>query len=326
VLACTSPTPPAPELTVPRTTGHCKCEHDVGTDAIVPQASAPQQKAGPSTGTAKDSKPAAVTQRAEQGKLKKKENASGPAAAGAIPKIVIKQGGQAMSSASEKRAVPPVPLTPAQEAATQELRKGLWSVVERWLAARAALAGDGLDRFKSEIKRLCQLLVFDEYKQSQHDVHDCFDEQLCEARDKGSMRCETTSTSYSFRVPANHPRPPPKLLFEATTWIFSADSVMGKTRKGIQDLRWKTEVDLAGVISLSFFSQSMEPCYEEIEAGVLEQLKSTLNTELTVSELGVLLIIAGFCCRGQAAWIDVQDICFWSHNFSLPELQYAQRH
>ena len=293
------------------------------------QASVAQQKAAAPayTGPPKDNKPAAVT-RGATGVVKPKSKDTPPpsaAAGGAIPKIVIKQGGQAVA-ATEKRAAtaPPVPLTSAQEAATAELRKGLWQALERWLAARAMLPGDGQDKFKSEIKRLCSQIVFDEFKQTVHpDQHHLFDSQLSAEFDCGSMRRETTYTRFGFRVPAHHPRPPPPMLFESTTYIFSADSVMGKTQKGIKDLRWKTEVELAGVLSITFHTQSME-IYEDIELEVLEQLKNTLHTELTLSELAVLLIVAGLCCRGAAAWVDVQDLCFWSNNLTLPELQPAQ--
>lgn len=275
----------------------------------------------PGAHAAKDKAAAA---RATAGKLKKDNAPVVSTGDNKLPKIIIKQGGQAMAP-SEKRAAPPppVPLTAAQESATQELRKGLWTAVERWLAARALLPGEGQDKFKSELKRLCQLIVFDEYRASTHDDQKCFDEQLGEQRDNGSMRRETTFTRFGFRVPANHPRPPPPVLFQSTTHIFSADSIMGKTRNGLKDMRWKIEMEVSGLFSLSFHTQSME-VYEDIEADMLEQLKTTLSTELTLSELGVLLMIAGLCCRGAAAWVDVQDICFWSHNFTLPELQLAQ--
>lgn len=241
-----------------------------------------------------------------------------------MPKIIIKQGGQALAPPEKRLSAPLVPLTPAQDAATTELRKGLWAIVERWLAARASLPGDGQDKFKSEIKRLCQLLIFDEYKQTQHLDQQCFDGQLSEEYDRGTMRRETTYTKFGFRVHANNPRPPQHMIFEASTYIFSADSVMGKTQRGLKDLRWKTEVDLSGVFSMCFHTQSMD-VYEDIETDVLEQIKTTLNTELTLSELGVLLIIAGLSCRGVPAWVEIQDLCFWSHNFTLPEMQNAQR-
>jgi len=271
----------------------------------------------------KDSKAAAAAAAAAaaRGATKNKKDAPvpPPGAAGSIPKIIIKQGGQALAPV-ERRSVPLVPLTPMQELATNELRKGLWAVVEQWLVARATLPGDGQDKFKSEIKRLCQILVFDEYKQTQHLDQQCFDAQLGADFDRGTMRRDTTYTKFGFRVHVNNAKPPPHMMFEASTYIFSADSVMGNTQRGVKDLRWKTEVDLVGVFSMCFDTQSMD-VDEDIEADKLQQLKMTLNTELTVSELGVLLIIAGMCCRGVAAWVDVQDLCFWSHNFTLPELQ-----
>lgn len=219
------------------------------------------------------------------------------------------------------------PLTQAQETVTTEVRKGLWATVERWLAARAKLPGDDQDkcqdRFKSEIKRLCQMFVFDEYKQSQIQDQHCIGEELSDERDHGSMRREITNTKFGFRVSASHPRPPPPLIFEATTHIFSADSVFGKTQQGLKDVKWKMEVVLEGIFALTLNTQSME-MHEDIDLGTLEQLRSTLNTELTLSELGVLLMIAGLCCKGVAAWVEVQDLCFWSHNFTIPELQFAQ--
>lgn len=239
-----------------------------------------------------------------------------------IPRIVIKQGGQQMTT-TERRMAAPLALTAAQETTTGELRKGLWAAVERWLAARSMLPGDGQDRFKSEVKRLCQMLVFDEYKQAQVAEGQCLDAQLGPDGDGGSMRRELTYCKFGFRVPANHPRPPPQMVLEANTYIFSADTVMGKTRKGIKDLRWRIQLDLAGVLSLSFNTQSME-VEEDIETSVLEQLKSTLNTELTLPELGVFLLIAGLCSHSAAAWMQVENVCFWSHNLTLPEFQHAQ--
>jgi hypothetical protein len=240
-----------------------------------------------------------------------------------IPKIIIKQGGQTMAPI-ERRVVAPPALSAQQEAVTSEVRKGLWASVERWLAARWALGGDGHEKFKSEVKRLCQLLMFEEYKHTQEEDTECFDEQLRAERDNGSMSREVTYCRFAFRVPQNHPRPPPPLIFEATTHIFSADTVIGKTQRGLKGMRWKTEIELEGILSLSYNTQSME-VEEAIEADVLEQMKNTLNTELTVSELGVFLLIAGLCSRGVSAWGDVQDFCFWSHNFTLPEFQNAQK-
>ena len=46
-----------------------------------------------------------------------------------------------------------------------------------------------------------------------------------------------------------------------------------------------------------------------------------LDTPLSPSELAVLLMLAGNACRGAAAWNDVEDVCFWSNNFSLPEIR-----
>jgi len=274
-------------------------------------------------GVGKDNK-TAPTVRAGTANLKGKPT-PGSAAPGAdkIPKIVIKQGGQAV--APERRPAAPVPMTPAQEAATGELRKGLWLAVEKWLAARAALPGDGQDRFKSELKRLCQQLVFDQYSQSQReeDGHLEHDPELGALGDGATMTRESTVCKFGFRVAANHPRPPPPMILEATTYIFSAESVMGKTRKGIKDLRWRTELELAGILSISFDSQTMQ-VDEDVDAELLQQIKNTLATELTLSELGVLLLIAGLCCRSQAAWYLVEDVCFWSHNFTLPEFQSAQ--
>jgi hypothetical protein len=234
-----------------------------------------------------------------------------------IPKIVIKQGGHPVSARS-------IPLTPQQEQTTTELRKGLWASVERWLVARAVIAPDSQDqaKFKGEVKRLCQMMVFDEYKQTQHHEPPCFDEQLGEERDGGSMRREVTWTKFGFRVAANHPRPPPPLIFTATSHFFSAKSVFGKTQKGLKDLRWKTEFDLDNFFSISFNTQTFE-MDEDVDLTVFDFLKTTLNTELTLSELGVLLMIAGVSCRGVSAWADVQDVSFWSRNFTLPELRNA---
>lgn len=254
--------------------------------------------------------------------MKSKQASAAPPPDSKIPKIVIKQGGQTMPS-MDRRIIAPPPLTPQQEAVTGEVRKGLWTSVERWLAARVALGGEGHDKFKSEVKRLCQLLLFEEYKHVERVDKQCFDEQHPES-DGASMRQEVTFCRYAFRVPVNHPRPPPQLVLEATTHIFSADSYMGKTQRGFKDMRWKMDIELAGIMSLSYNTQSME-AEETVEAGVLEQMKATLNTELTAAELGVFLLIAGLCSRGVAAWVDVQDFCFWSHNFTLPEFQHAQR-
>ena len=254
--------------------------------------------------------------------MKSKQGSSAPGPDSKIPKIVIKQGGQTMPS-MDRRIIAPPPLTPQQEAVTSEVRKGLWASVERWLAARVALGGEGHDKFKSEVKRLCQLLLFEEYKHVQRMNKQCLDDQLVEC-DGASMSQEVTFCRYAFRVPVNHPRPPPQLVFEATTHIFAADSYTGKTQRGFKDMRWKTDIELAGIMSLSYNTQTME-VEEAVEAGALEQMKATLNTELTAAELGVFLLIAGLCSRGVAAWVDVQDFCFWSHNFSLPEFQNAQK-
>ena len=223
-----------------------------------------------------------------------------------------------------KRVMPPIPLTQAQEAATSELRKGLWVCVDRWLSARMKLPGDGTDKFKADLRRLCQNIVFDEWRVASHEELDCFDAQLGAELDRGCMRRETTSTTFHFRTPANHPRPPPKMHFTADTWLLSADAVHGRTQNGVKDLWWRTEMEISGVLALSFDTQSFH-VQESIQAGVLEQLKVSLTTDLTPAELGVLLLITGMCCRGAAAWSELQDVCFWSHNFTLPELQSSQR-
>ena len=51
------------------------------------------------------------------------------------------------------------------------------------------------------------------------------------------------------------------------------------------------------------------------------QVRLALDTPLSPSELAVLLMLAGNACRGAAAWNDVEDVCFWSNNFSLPEFR-----
>ncbi len=48
-------------------------------------------------------------------------------------------------------------------------------------------------------------------------------------------------------------------------------------------------------------------------------MREALQTHITSSELGVLFMLAGSASLGPAAWQLVEDVCFWTANFSLPE-------
>ncbi len=53
--------------------------------------------------------------------------------------------------------------------------------------------------------------------------------------------------------------------------------------------------------------------------GAGRQVREALQTHITSSELGVLFMLAGSASLGPAAWQLVEDVCFWTANFSLPE-------
>jgi hypothetical protein len=53
----------------------------------------------------------------------------------------------------------------------------------------------------------------------------------------------------------------------------------------------------------------------------LNEVRAALNTFISSSELGVLLMLAGNANKGANAWNDVEKVCFWTSNFSLPEFR-----
>lgn len=62
---------------------------------------------------------------------------------------------------------------------------------------------------------------------------------------------------------------------------------------------------------------------EEVAKHKLSEVRQLLGTHISLSELGVFLMLAGNACRGASAWNDVEEICFWTTHFSLPEFSVA---
>jgi hypothetical protein len=62
---------------------------------------------------------------------------------------------------------------------------------------------------------------------------------------------------------------------------------------------------------------------EDVSRHKLNEVRQALNTHISSSELGVFLMLAGNAYRGASAWNDVEEVCFWTANFSLPEFRVA---
>mmetsp|Transcript_39696 Transcript_39696/g.94045 ORF Transcript_39696/g.94045 Transcript_39696/m.94045 type:complete len:166 (-) Transcript_39696:63-560(-) len=131
--------------------------------------------------------------------------------------------------------------------------------------------------------------------------------------------CESLSrevTTTRFRL--IHPEIKAPFVFEATHHVFAGE-LLG-TGKRLDGLTWKVDLELIGFFLVAFHTQTYQ-CGEELDRSLLDEVRSALNTPLSPSELAVLLMLAGNACRGAAAWNDVEDVCFWSNNFSLPEFR-----
>lgn len=92
------------------------------------------------------------------------------------------------------------------------------------------------------------------------------------------------------------------------------------TGKRLDGLTFKIEMELVGFLLLSFDTQSYA-CAEELDSAYLNQLRQALDTKLQPAELAVLLMLAGNAFRGANGWNDVEEVCLWSPNFTLPEMR-----
>ena len=237
----------------------------------------------------------------------------------------------------------------------RELRKGLGGAVERWIKARSAVVGLEDPAFASEVMRVAKLIAFEACGvQREQEGEEAF-VQHPSAEGCETLTRETTTTR--FRVV--HPEVKTPFVFEVrlrpprgkrapaaraaccadhARWVFHARApgltargagqatrhqfggeVLG-TGKRLDGLTFKIEMELVGFLLLSFDTQSYA-CAEELDSAYLNQLRQALDTKLQPAELAVLLMLAGNAFRGANGWNDVEEVCLWSPNLTLPEMR-----
>mmetsp|Transcript_34123 Transcript_34123/g.90171 ORF Transcript_34123/g.90171 Transcript_34123/m.90171 type:complete len:531 (+) Transcript_34123:254-1846(+) len=242
---------------------------------------------------------------------------------------------------------------------SEDLRRRLGGAVERWLSARSSLPGgegDDLGGFRPEIERLVKLIAFDafEIKQENEEVegsrHGSNGVDGCGGAatsglgngDDSFEWCSSKEvTTTRFRIAHSELKAP--FVFESTQHVFTgsmglvpgegvgadsgsaangacleqADSASHRPPR-LEGLLWKVQFELIGFFVLAYHTQSYQ-VDEDVELLRLEEVREALQTHITSSELGVLFMLAGHAGLGPAAWKFVEDLCFWTANFSLPE-------
>eukprot|EP00960_Hanusia_phi_P071865 767651-Hanusia_phi.AAC.3 len=204
-------------------------------------------------------------------------------------------------------------VSPARGGAmSMELEQGFKLAVERWMSSRAALPKSDGGKFQSEIKRLVSRIFFESFEQER--------ERHADGGPAGRQELsgwETTRTRFSF-IGDGQEASSSSMEFLSTRHFFSG-SILGQDEQ-FRQLLWKVEFELTGAFYLSFHTQSLQ-CCEDVEWIFLENLKQLLRTDISIAELGVLIMLAGNAKKGGMAWKDVEELCFWTDGFSMPEFR-----
>ena len=202
--------------------------------------------------------------------------------------------------------------SPARGAMSTELEQGLKLAIERWMSSRAALPRSDGGKFQSEIKRLASRIFFESFDQ-EREMHAGAGQVGAEEH----AGWETTRTKFSF-VGDGQDGGSSSMEFLSTRHFFSG-SILGR-EEHFRQLQWKVEFELTGAFSLSFHTQSLQ-CCEDVEWIFLENLKRLLRTEISTAELAIFIMLAGNAKKGSVGWKDVEEMCFWSDGFSMPEFR-----